>query len=272
MRFLLVIIFLLSFELISLTAFGYWVRGEDISSINLSDLHNRGVTDLFVKSNVFKENEEKVCEEWFKKAIEKKIKVHIWIKCFYRNDNWIDPAISDTQFIIDEAVSFAKKFGVSGINLDYVRYHSNNLATEEGTKAISKFIQKAVKKIHEARPNCIVSAAILPEKDSLVYGQDFSVFSDKLDLVLPMIYKGNYHKGTSWIKETAKWYFDKSKSAKILVGLLSYKSDNDVIPLEKSQLAKDIKAAIADRSKFGGVILFRWGKSYNIDFNHLEYY
>ena len=86
-----------------------------------------------------------------------------------------------------------------------------------------------------------------------------------MDLVLPMIYRGNYKEDTDWILSTSEWYVKNSKGASVWIGLLSYKSDDDLTELSSSELNKDIKAALKPKSD--GVILYRWGLSYNVDFN-----
>ena len=57
----------------------------------------------------------------------------------------------------------------------------------------------------------------MPEKtkSAYYYGQDYAVISKYMDVVMPMIYKGNYHKSTSWITTTTQWYKTNSKGAKV---------------------------------------------------------
>ena len=57
-------------------------------------------------------------------------------------------------------------------------------------------MQKNLNCIAKINPNLIISAALMPETISSekYYGQDYSVMSRYLDVVVPMIYKGNYNK------------------------------------------------------------------------------
>ena len=52
-----------------------------------------------------------------------------------------------------------------------------------------------------------------------------------MDLVLPMVYKGNYHKDTGFIQSISEWYVKNSKAASVWIVLLSYKNDDDVTEL-----------------------------------------
>lgn len=267
-----IIIFLLSFEAIfSLVGFGYWVNPEDMSKVDLKDLSSKGTTDLFLKSTAFERLDEKKISAWIKEAKEDyNIRVHIWMKCFYRDDKWVNPAKDDTEFIIKEAEKYAKMSNVAGVSLDYIRYHSNNPAykNEGGTDAISEFVKTIEKRVHAANSKCILSASIVAATTSSIkyYGQDYSVFSKYLNIVLPMVYRETTH-DSDWIQTTSEWYVTNSRGADVWVGLQSYVSEDDHTPLSSSVLTKDIKAAL--KSKCDGVILFRYGISYYPRFTDL---
>ena len=83
--------------------------------------------------------------------------------------------------------------------------------------------------------NLIVSCAIFSNYEILKYkyGQDFSVISQYVDVVMPMIYKGNNNKDADWIKTTTKWFVENSRGAKIWAGLQTYNSDSDITPLSE---------------------------------------
>ena len=266
---ILIVLIQTIFNSSGIVGFGYWVLGDHMKDVDLKDLSKKGTTDIFIKSNAFDEHGEKEVLSWVEKANDYNIRIHIWMKVFNRDGKWLDPAEIDYDYIIEEAKAYASKPGISGVNLDYIRYHSGHYAyeTDGGAEAISNFVKQAAKEIHSINSDCIVSAAIIPETTNSLkyYGQDYSVFSKYLDLVLPMIYRGNYKEDTDWILSTSEWYVKNSKGASVWIGLLSYKSDDDLTELSSSELNKDIKAALKPKSD--GVILYRWGLSYNVDFN-----
>ena len=253
---------------------GYFVFGSDMKNVNLNDLASNGVTDLFLNYYAIEKHGQSAVESWIDSANKLSIKVHIWMQAFY-DGTWVNPVVNgayNTAFSnskISEAESYAKIKGVSGILLDYLRYPGTAYQTSGGTDAISKFTKLVTDAIHKVNPALIVSVTLMPETTSSAYyyGQDYSAISSYVDAVLPMIYKGNYGKSTSWIKTTAQWYADNSKGAKVWTVLQAYKSDDDVTKLSVSELTTDAKNAVSGGSD--GVVLFRYGLSNFINFNEL---
>ena len=109
----------------------------------------------------------------------------------------------------------------------------------------------------------------MPEPSSMkkYYAQDISTMSKHLDVLVPMIYKGNYHASSKWIKKITKQFVKKSNGAKIWVGLQTYKSDSNIKKLSYKALFKDAKNA--KKGGAAGVVLFRWGLSALLNFNKL---
>jgi len=118
-------------------------------------------------------------------------------------------------------------------------------------------------------PNIIVSAAVMPEPSSMkyYYGQDVPTISKYLDVVIPMIYKGNYHASSKWIKKVTKKFVKQTTGSKIWAGLQSYKSDWNIKKLSYSALLKDAKNA--KKGGAAGVVLFRFGLSALLNFKKI---
>ena len=89
------------------------------------------------------------------------------------------------------------------------------------------------------------------------YGQDAAALTQYLDVIVPMIYKGNYKKTTSWIEETTRWFVKNSKGAKVWAGLQGYKSDEDTSKLPLPEITADVEAAL--KAGADGTVIFRWG-------------
>ena len=191
------------------------------------------------------------------------------MQVFYKDGNWINPKNYDFTPIITEAKNYASVPGVAGVHLDYLRYPGTAYHTTGGVEAINKFVLLLVDSVHKINSKCIISAAIMPEttESRYYYGQDYTVFSKFLDVVIPMIYKGNYKGNTAWIKTTSEWYVQNTQGASVWVGLQSYKSDDDTTKLPLTELSEDVKAAL--NAKANGVVLFRYGLSNNINFKSL---
>ena len=255
-------------------AYGYYVFGSDMKNVNLKSLADGGTTDLFLNYYAFEKHGKSAVESWIKSANKLGMRVHIWMQAFYEG-SWVNPVAGGSYNYdyfdekIEEAKYYAKINGVSGIHMDYLRYPGNAYNTGGGTSAISKFTKLITEELHKINPNLIVSAALMPEttSNSYYYGQDYSALSSYLDVVMPMIYKGNYGKSTSWIKSTAKWYADNSRGAKVWSVIQAYISDDDAKKLPIAELNTDIRSAISGGSD--GVILFRYGLSNLANFNDM---
>ena len=255
---------------------GYWVFGRDMYNTNLNTLKNAGVKNIFLNFAAFSTHGQKAVEKWIKQANQKGMKVHIWMQVFYKDGKWLHPVTKSgklqTSVINDrvkEAVKYAKVAGVSGVHFDYVRFPGSAYQYKNADYGVNYFIKKATAEIRKVNSNLIVSAALMPEPSGNVYyyGQDMSAMSKYLDAVIPMVYKGNYNAGTSWITSTTKTLVKQSNGAQVWTGLQSYVSDDYPVKLSASELLKDAKAAINGGAT--GVVLFRFGISPNLNFNKI---
>ncbi len=254
----------------------YWLRGADMKSVSLSDLSSKGVTDILLNFKAYELYGKSGLESWISSANNAGIKVHIWTQVFYENSTWVNPVKDgkeNTAYFtekINEIKTYASLKGVSGIHLDYLRYPGTAYKTAGGTDAINSFVKQVVSAIKSINSNIVVSAALMPETTSsdYYYGQNYTVLSQYLDVVVPMVYKGNYKKDSSWITTTTKWYVDNSKGAKVWAGIQTYVSDSNTTKLSLNELNTDINAVLSGGAS--GVVLFRYGISNNVDFNNLK--
>ena len=250
---------------------GFWLFGRDMKSVNLNTLKNYGTKNIFLNFKSIELYGKSGVESFIKSANSKGINVHIWMQVFYDGE-WQNPVKNgkiDYDLInsrIKEAKSYANIKGVSGIHMDYLRYPGTAYKYANGTKAVSYFTEQVCKELHAINPNLIVSAAIMPEPSSDVYyyGQDIPTMTKYLDVIVPIVYKGNYNKGTSWIQKTTATFVKQSNGAQVWTGLQAYKSDSNPTKLSASELKNDAIAAANGGAT--GVIMFRWGLSNYIDF------
>jgi hypothetical protein len=259
---------------------GYWVLSKDRDDLDLDDLKKQGVTDVLLNFKSYEVYGKDDLESWISNASEKGIRTHIWTQIFWTsNTSWVNPMLNNTpntDFFsqkIDELNMYASIKGLSGIHMDYLRYSGSskygNAAWQNagGKEAISSFVIEATTSIRQINPNLTISAAIMPELNNLerTYGVEYDVISRYLDVIIPMVYTGNYNKDRNWIFSTTKAFVDNSKGAKIWTGLQAYLNDNDLTPLSISQMNGDIKAAV--NAGASGTVIFRYGVSENIDFD-----
>ena len=243
---------------------GYWLHGKNMKDVDLRSLASLGTTDVFLNEYAFKTHGQKDVESWIAKAKEAGINVHIWMQAFY-NGKWINPVKDDAPDVglFDEKIKRAQSYtqinGVAGIHFDYVRYPGTAFKTPGGAAAVSEFVKWATTQLHKTSPNIVVSVALMPETTSNLhyYGQDYAAISQYMDVVLPMIYKGNYNKTTPWIADTTKWFVKNSKGAKVWSGLQGYKSDDDTSMLPMPEISADVETAL--KAGATGAVIFRWG-------------
>ena len=260
---------------------GYWLYGADMKSVNLNDLSSKGVTDIFLNFKSYELYGKSGVESWISTAKSAGISVHMWVQAFYSQDTgWVNPlkdGKENTAYFtqkINEIKTYSAISGLSGIHLDYLRYSGSDsnaaYLNEGGTEAINSFVKQAVSAIKSVNSNLKVSCALMPETTSSekYYGQDYATLSQYMDIVIPMIYKGNYGQDTSWITTTTKWYVQNSKGAAVWAGLQTYNSDKDTTLMSLDTLNKDILAAYNGGAP--GVILFRYGMSNSANFNSLS--
>lgn len=254
---------------------GYWIFGADMKQVNLDTLAKGNTKHIFLNFYALEAHGKTAVETFIKNANAKGISVHIWMQAFYEG-RWISPLNSDGSYKysyfnskIKEAKEYAELKGVAGIHLDYLRFPGTAYKHSGGTAAINYFTKQFCEEIHKINSKLILSAAVMPEVDSnkYYYGQDIPTLSKYLDVIIPMVYKGNYESGTGWIKSTTAAIIAQSNGAEIWTGLQAYVSDDDVTPLSASELLKDCKSAAAGGAT--GVISFRWGISKIIDFDDI---
>ena len=190
------------------------------------------------------------------------------MQCFYNGKTWPKPCSKSGKIntalqkkLIKKAKTFAGIKGVSGINLDYIRFGATAPKYKNAEYAITLTVKKLTQTFKSKNKNCIVSSSVMAdgvESNVYYYGQNLTKMSEYVDVIVPMAYKGNYKKDRHWIKNTSS-NFKKAicGKAQLWVGLQAYRSDNDIRKWSKSALTKDIKYAF--KGGADGIVLFRYG-------------
>lgn len=252
---------------------GYWVWSAHMKKVNLKSLAKHGTKNILLHANSLSLHGKSAVVSFIKKAHKYGMKVHLWMQVCYSGGKWVKPVNPDGSLKygfmnkkIAEAKRYAKITGVDGVHFDYVRFGGSAHLYKTSVKAINYFVKKASTQIHKIKANCIVSAAIMPEPNAMLYyyGQDVPTMSRYVDVLMPMVYKGNYHQTRPWITKVTQKFTSQSNGAQVWTGLQSYRSDNNANKLSHSELLKDAKAAIKGGAY--GVMLFRYGISCNLNF------
>ena len=251
---------------------GFWVFGADMKKINLNTMLKNGINQIFLNSHAVTLYGRDEVAKFATDAKSLGIKVHIWMQAFYKG-GWISPVYSSGKYkyslfnsIIDEAKDFAAIDGVAGIHFDYLRFPGTAYKHSTGVDAINYFTKKACEELHAYDSNLIISAAVMPEPSGMkyYYGQDIPTISKYLDVIVPMIYKGNYGKSATWIKSTTESFVKMSNGAEVWTGLQGYYSDDYVKSIPVSALSNDVDHASMGGAR--GVIIFRYTLFNMMDF------
>ena len=254
---------------------GLWLFGADMNKVNLKTLQKYGTKHIFLNFKSIELWGQSDVEKFIGKAHDKGIKVHLWMQVFYQGGKWYNPVKKGKikYDLIKSKVNLAKKYakikGIDGVLFDYLRYPGTAYKYSNAVKAINYFTKTASNAVHKIDSKIIVSAAVMPEPSSMkyYYGQDIPTMTKYLDVIVPMVYKGNYNAGTSWIQKVTKAFVKQSNGAKIWTGLQSYKSDSNLKKLSATELMKDADAAAMGGAY--GVFLFRYGITNYINFNNV---
>lgn len=249
---------------------GYWVWSNDMYNIDFDELSKNGVNIIFLNSFAFTEHGQRDVLDWVKKANEHGIEVHVWMQIF-NTGNLQSPlknGTPDNQYFnykIEEAKYYAGLEGIKGIQMDYIRFQGDAYEYPNGTAAINKFVENFSKEVRKVNPSLTISATVMPEttNDEYYYGQDIETISKNVDVIVPMMYKGNYKVNSSWIENTTDWFVKNSGDAKVWVGLQTYQSDTNVTDTSADELINDGHAAFNKGAK--GVIYFKWGMNEELD-------
>lgn len=186
----------------------FWLSGSDMKKVDLNSLKKVGTKHIFLNSRAIDLWGQSSVEKFISSAAGKGMKVHIWMQVFY-NGKWVN-SVKNGKIdydLIKSKVTLAKKYakikGVAGVHFDYLRYPGNAYKYSAGVIAINYFVKTATSAVHAINSKLIVSAAVMPEPSSMkyYYGQDIPTISKYLDVIIPMIYKGNYNAGSSWIQK-----------------------------------------------------------------------
>ena len=119
--------------------------------------------------------------------------VHLWLNAFEPSSDgrWTIPHGGEARGRRVQELLDSIPQGVAGVQLDYVRMPSSEVATAGNMEDISLFVRTFSRMFRRARPGCALSAAVFPTPEAAAKrGQDWPrwVREGWVDFVSPMIY------------------------------------------------------------------------------------
>jgi methionine-rich copper-binding protein CopC len=247
---------------------GIYINPSDtpVTSINPTTLKSEGITDIYVLTS---RSNPTAIGPFVTKFAGTGIKVYAWVEAFKDfNGVWFIPGSNVTleNKIIQDITSIATNYNVNGIMLDYLRYPGTANNSTTATANVDKFASAIKYNINiingkniTGKNKILLSSTLMPEDENnnYYYAQDYTLLSNYLDFLSPMIYVGNYNEPASWIGTTVK-YIETHDNGKPVVAILeTYSSDANPKPITVNQLNLDIITAVTNGSH--GYELFRYG-------------
>jgi hypothetical protein len=202
---------------------GYYINPSvtPISQINFTDLKRAGITDIYVLAR--NDNYTSVLPEAKRKADSVGI----------RTNAWVFPGFDHASEVAGMNIS---------VQLDIETYDMPGNVT-------------LIKAMRQATQGVTFSVTVKPEVwDGKQY---YYLIAPYCDYMVPQLYIGDYNKN---IIKLRKWVevYNNLLPGKIVAGLVTYESDQNLTPKDESTLLAEIRAV---KPYSHGVILFRYGLS-----------
>jgi len=273
-------------------AIAMWLNYSSMGAIDLDKTAKLGIGNIILHEYGFVKKGKSTVDAFLVEAHKRGIKVHIWLQCFWWNDDikWrsavIDPipAQGETprtparynQEEFDDIIARAKdylKSDIDGLHLDYVRFGgtaSKHNWPEDGITgigAITEFCRQFSVATRDIKSDIILSAALMGEKGAQSsYGQEPEDMAKYLDILMPMAYISSYGYSDTKNIEVANWFTTRA-DGKALVwhGISTY--DHATQGLSSERILHD--CTNITKSNANGIALFRYGLGDLPDLNAL---
>ena len=254
---------------------GLWVRQSSTNSISVDSLCRLGIGHILLHEYAFKNYGAAKVSSICQQAHERGMKVHIWLQCFWWNDNigWRSPVIDrngDTparydQDMFNDILGRAKGYmdtDIDGIHFDYIRFggtaNKHNFPDDgiTGIGAITEFCRQAYVALKGKKSDIILSAALMGERNAQqYYGQDPAQMTQYIDILMPMAYISSYSYSASTNVAVANWFADRAGDKQVWHGISTYNSNTQ--GLSAAEIYRDCLNITSSRAH--GIVLFRDG-------------
>ena len=261
-----------------------WVRQSSTNTISLDSLCKLGIGNILLHEYAYKNYGAAKVTSLANRAHELGMTLHIWMQCFWWNDNigWRSPVIDRSgntparydqdmfNDILNRASNYMDTAPIDGIHFDYIRFggtaNKHNFPDDgiTGIGAITEFCRQAYVKLKGKKENLILSAALMGETGAQAYyGQDPQQMTQYIDILMPMAYISSYSYSDSKNISVANWFADRAGNKQVWHGISTYNSNTQGLSAE--QIYHDCYNIKSSRAK--GVALFRDGLGTLPDFN-----
>ena len=248
-----------------------WMSANSMSAVQennasgLLSISAKGFHNIFLSSYVVDLYGSEAVNSFIDACGSYEISVHFVMNTLY-NGSWINPVkngeFNETHFnsLAQSVKYYIENLNISGIVLDYLRYPGNAYNTENAAAAVTRCCEVISDAMKEYDRDLVLSVVLMPETTDNIYyyGQDTEALSQFADVLIPMLYRGNYNYSLDWYEPTANWFTEKAGTrAEVWPALLSYHSDSDTSALSEEEFLTEwsgLKGA-----SFSGLCIYRYG-------------
>ena len=249
-----------------------WMYGNVVSTVmandasGLKNLKAKGYRHIFLYFYAIAQNGGNEVRRFVETCEMNDISVHIWIPTLYSGGEWINPVENGSpnenyfNSLAQKAKDYIEELGVKGIVLEYLRYPGNAYNTEGGAEAITRCCEVISDMIKDYDEGLVLSVTLMPETiDNIYYyGQDTNALSQFAQVLIPLLYRSDYHAELDWYEPTANWYTDEVDGhAEVWPALLTYHSYEDDSALSEEEFMVEWDALKG--AHFSGLCLYRYG-------------
>lgn len=251
---------------------GYFINSGDDFSVTdsaISNWQSIGVTDVYVRAvNGLDNITSTRLYQIIQKTKNTSIRVHAVMNVFYdinitSGSKWVTDKDARIETIKTGIKRIINGVGddLTGFCFDYIRLKgTDRVEDNSNAEIINGYLEQLTEYIDSFDTRYTTSVTLMPETSDAkyTYGQAPRDMLEYADYGIPMIYAGNYNKGTSWITETMKWYND-IYQYRFMGALQTYSDDNNCYNtrLTSSTLLTHVKSLMSGGGS--GYVLFREG-------------
>ena len=263
-------------------------QSDNFNNNTYLKLSSLGITDLYVRANtltsgyVYLEAINKVINYLTETNHRNEFRIHAVFNCVSTGGTWF---IGDDNKVTQERINDLKthisnllQLDIDGLCFDYIRRGSST-PDDSYEPDISNLVTELSNYVKEMTPNktVMISACVVPEYENAKpnYGQNYAVFENVCDYIIPMAYMYDYSSrnettpvksaGYLWQQKVVQGIFSRSNNKnKVVPCITTYHGDNNASTLsDKEDLLYQIRGmwnyGLPDNKLQQSIILFREG-------------
>lgn len=232
-----------------------------------------GITDVYIRMIEYDSSHRRATYTQLQPLVTKYgMRCHVVMNVLYQSVSqlWNYPDTTRrVTWLTNEITKICNNLKFDGICFDYLRYTGTsttggktNLTGKAGTTGhtkIQSLLKNLTTQIKNKKKDTIISMTVMPETstNSTYYGQNYKEINEYVDYQMPMVFKGNYNAGDTWIVNVIKYIQTETSASNVVAIIQTYNTDTDTTKRTKTDMDTTIKQI--KTINILGVALFRYG-------------